>query len=115
MGRAGSEGCGKLEKLDVVPFLERALAHPMLFRVMMSTKADQPLVRGLQARATVRASSDMRALDRRLVAAGHTAMMLPHPSAVRRTFAERLRSFDTFEPLRQLRPRHPPTPQQVWH
>jgi hypothetical protein len=108
MRRTSSKFCRKLEKVNLVAPLESRLSYPMLLSMMFAAQADRPLVRGLEPLPSVGASTDMCALDRKLVAPGHAAMMAPHPCSMRGERAVLMHPSLALLKLRKRRPKHEP-------
>lgn len=69
-------------KVEPIPSLEFAFADVVLLPVVFGAEADDPSIRWLESHAAVRAAADVSAFDGQFEAAGHAAVMAPHPRAV---------------------------------
>jgi len=72
----------ELVEVDGVALFEGVLANAVLLLVVGAAQADCPAVGGFEGKATVGAAADMGAFDGAAGAAGHAAMVAPHPGAV---------------------------------
>ena len=64
MGRAPSKFAGQFDQIELVALGKGGLAYRVLLGMVMAAEADYPAVGGLQGGPTVRALSNVRALDR---------------------------------------------------
>lgn len=113
MRRSAGERLGEDEQVNAVSGLERALAKPVLLSVMVAAKADAPPVRRLEGNATIGSAADMGAFDRDALAAGHRAMVLSHPCAMRSARAGSLSAALFLDSAWQPQLSHPPAPIQL--
>jgi hypothetical protein len=82
MRRPSCKPLSQRAHVDGVSFLERCLADPMLFYVVIAAEADGPAIGRLEARATVGVASNVSTLDRPRQTVGHAAVMLAHPGSM---------------------------------
>jgi hypothetical protein len=71
-------------QIQVVLCLERRLSDLMLLAMMGMTKADAPLVRGLDAHAAISAAADVCAVDLEFPTIPHAASVPSNPVSMRR-------------------------------
>lgn len=81
--RLAGEALRQLPQVNAMALLERRLPNPMLLGVMITAQTDRPAVRWLEADPAIGAIAHMRAFNGLRGAAGHAAVMTPHPGAMR--------------------------------
>ena len=69
-------------KVEVIYSLKRPLSNLMLLQMVVCAQTDRPTIRRLQAHASVRASTNVRALYWKAQASTYRAAVAPYPRAM---------------------------------
>ena len=103
MGRTTGEQLRQFTQVDAVSPFECELTDLVLLDMVITTQADRPAIRGLEAHAAVGIAAHMRAFDGTAETAWHTAVVAAYPGAMGRALAAaELASPLTLKPVREL-------------
>lgn len=97
---------GERKQLDAVLPFKLSLTDAVLLGMMHTAQADAPSIAGLQPHAAVRFAAHVGAFDGKGSAAGNTAVMPTHPSAMSRARSAVLIGPRWFANALRQEPRH---------